>query len=113
MRKTNSKGKESISERIYYTDGRGERNSSPLQTALVRGGLNQSDSKSNEVKSKTKWQGHKLVSRSSTPLEVQGNRVFLEITETWELSEDGKTMTIVTSFMPGRATRIEVFDRVP
>lgn len=113
IRKTNSNGKESINEAIYYTDGRGEKNPSLFQTALVIGGLSQSDSKKPiEVKSKTKWQGDKLVSRSSTPHDVLGNRIFLEVTETRELSGDGKTLTIVTLFMPGRSIRTEVFDRV-
>lgn len=73
-------GRERSEEIIYYTDGRAEFSSV--------GGKNSEPT--------TRWQGNKLVRRSSTtpkgapqafpPIEVV-------TTETWELSPDGKTLT--------------------
>ena len=112
-RKTISNGRESTNDAIFYTDGRGETNLSRLRSTIVIGVPNQDDlKKSSELKSKTKWEGGKVVSRSSTPQDVMGNRFFLEITEARELSSDGRKLTIVTTFLPGRSTVSEVFDRV-
>jgi len=113
--KTSFKGKETNLESIYFTDGRGEKSKSRFQSLISLGlpgqieGLQRSDS---ETKSKTKWEGNKLVTRSSIIFLVQGNRIDLDLTEARELSPDGKTLTIATSFRSGRPTINEVFDRI-
>ena len=117
-RHSDSIGKETIRDSVYYTDGRGEKNVTAF-SAVVSLGLpyeniepNKGSSKNLEVRSKTKWEGDKLVSRYSMSFAIQGRRVDIDVAEKRELSPDGKTLTIVTTFMPGRTTRTEVFDRI-
>lgn len=116
-RHSDFKGKETITDSVYYTDGRGEKNVTGF-SAVVSLGLpyeniepNQGSSKNPAVKSKTKWEGDKLVSRYSMNFAIQGRRVDIDVAEHRELSQDGKALTIVTMFMPGRTTLTEVFDR--
>lgn len=117
-RQSDSIGKETITNSVYYTDGRGEKNVTGF-SAVVSLGLpyeniepNKGGSKNLEVRSKTKWEGDKLVSRYSMNFAIQGRRVDIDVAEKRELSPDGKTLTIVTLFMPGRTTLTEVFDRI-
>jgi hypothetical protein len=117
-RQSDSIGKETITDSVYYTDGRGEKNVTGF-SGVVRLGLpyentepNQGGSKDPEVRSRTKWEGDKLVSRYSMSFSLQGRRADLDVAEKRELSPDGKTLTIVTLFMPGRTTLTEVFDRI-
>ena len=65
-------------ERRITTDGR--ENTNKLRTMMGE----------QEVKSKTSWNGSKLTTMFK--LDVQGNAV--EVTDSWELSDDGKTMTL-------------------
>lgn len=65
---------ETSSERNYTTDGKENTNTQGPQ----------------EIKSTTKWDGKRLVTESKR--EIQGN--IIEIKDTWELSEDGKGLTI-------------------
>lgn len=115
-RKVVLKGKETITDGVYFTDGRGEKNMSRFGGAIVLGlpsqpsSTNQGRSQSVEARSKTKWDGNKLVSRSEVNLEILGDRVVFDVTEKRELSSDGKTLTVITIF--GRSTDTEVFDRV-
>ncbi len=71
-----SKGQqgELVAELNYTTDGK-------ENTNTIRG---------REVKSKTRWEGKQLVTEAK--MELQGNT--LEIKDTWELSGDGKVLTI-------------------
>jgi hypothetical protein len=62
----------------YFTDGREFSHKDPF------GGM---------VKSKTKWDGDKLVSRIVTRRMMSGRPVDLDILEEWKLSKDGKTLT--------------------
>lgn len=109
------KGKETNLDSLYFTDGRGEKSKSRFQSFISLGlpgqieGLQRIDS---ETPSKTKWEGNKLVTRSSINFLVQGNRIEIDLIEARELSSDGKTLTIATSFRSGGSTINEVFDRV-
>jgi hypothetical protein len=65
-----------------------------------------------EVKSKTKWDGAKLVTTSVQTMNMQGNEVTIESTETRSLEADG-TMTVVTvrKTPNGETTRKVVFKK--
>jgi len=81
VRHIDANGQNIAQNYTYYTDGRGETNPGLLGSA--------------QVKSKTKWEGTKLVSRSSTAITMRnGENLYIETTEKRELSADGKTMTI-------------------
>lgn len=67
----------------YFTDGRGETNANLLSNEQMR--------------SKTKWEGAKLISRSSSSMSFNGQSVNLETIEKRELSADGKTLTITNT----------------
>jgi hypothetical protein len=118
-RKSVVQGKERIVDEVYYTDGRGEKNKWHVRSAIVLGptptsGIEQKGSKNAEArKSKTKWEGNKLVTRSSSSFEVMGHRVDVDMTQKRELSADGKKLTIVMSSSPGAPAITEVYDRVP
>jgi hypothetical protein len=105
-------------EMIFYTDGRGETNI-PEFTQVLSIGRPLQDPKSipqNEVQSKTKWEGSKIVSTNSSVFHGPGGRIFhLDTREIRELSEDGKTLTIKRSIStPGGNIQLkEVYNRIP
>ena len=71
----------------FYTDGRGETNPGLIDNSQAR--------------SKTTWEGTKLVTHSWSSLSVGGESVQLETLERRELSSDGKTLTVsVTASSP-------------
>lgn len=116
-RKSVVHGKEKITDGVYYTDGRGERNEAEFRSALAVGSsptsaIEQKGANDPQTKSKTKWEGNKLVSRSSSSLEAVGHRFYIDTAQKRELSADGKTLTITTTIMPGGTAITEVFDRV-
>lgn len=116
MRRGNSNGKNYNNDSIFYTDNRGETNPSVFQTALNIGGARQDSPKSDVLKSKTKWEGNKLVSQSSITYVVSGYSFIVNHTVSRELSTDGKILTITTtmnSAAGGRGMIKEVFIRVP
>jgi hypothetical protein len=116
MRRSNNNGEEFNNDSVFYTDNRGETNPSVFQMSPGMGGPSQSSAKSDELKSKTKWDGNKLVSQSSIRFVVMGNSVMLNVIEKRELSADGKTLTITTNFNAptgSGGTTKEVFTRVP
>lgn len=65
-----------------------------------------------EIKSKSKWDGAKLVTTSVQTMNMQGNEVTIESTETRSLEADG-TMTVVTvrKTPNGETTRKLVFKK--
>ena len=77
-------GQEEVKEFTYYTDERGETN-----PATIGAG---------EVKSKTKWDGEKVAARSkmSWPGRGGGPGVSMDVTQKWQVSSDGKTLTNTT-----------------
>jgi hypothetical protein len=69
---------------IYYSDGRGETNTSPYDPKGLQ--------------SVTRWKGNKLVSVMKKPIDIRSIDGRLrdgkvEITEKWELSKDGSQLT--------------------
>jgi hypothetical protein len=83
-------------ELVYTTDGKENKNPG------MRGA---------EVKSKSKWDKGKLVTKASQTIETPQGTVDLEITEIRSLSEDGKTLTVETTTVSpmGERTRKEVY----
>jgi hypothetical protein len=77
-------GREEVRDFAYYTDGRGETN----QATLGAG----------QVESKTKWDGDKVVSEGHVKRRGQGGTYELTVTQRWQVSSDGKTLTNTTSF---------------
>ena len=90
----------------YFTDGRGESNRSTFGPSPFG---------ASDVKSKTGWEGDKLVVRSSASRpSPDGGSVIVTSTETWELSSDGKTLIETTTFnsLVGTRTFQKEFTRV-
>ena len=101
-RRTSFEGREERQELVYYTDGRGETNPS----TLGRVGL----------KSQTKWDGKKIVSRSTlTRRAPDGGTLELNSIEKWELSADGRTLTQTSTINApyGTQTVKQVYTRAP
>ena len=72
-----------MKEFTYYTDERGETNQATLGVG--------------EVKSKTKWDGDKVVSEASIERRGQSGPYKLDVTQKWQVSSDGKTLTNTTN----------------
>ena len=88
-------------ELAYYTDRRGETNPS----VFARG----------DLKSKTKWDKNKIESRASwSTMSRSGEPSDFDLTERWELTPDGKTLTDTVEISSGRGVRTlkQVFNRV-
>jgi hypothetical protein len=75
-------GREEVKEFAYYTDGRGETNQATIGVG--------------EVESKTKWDGDKVVSEAQIRRRGQGGTYELNVTQKWQVSPDGKTLTNTT-----------------
>ena len=73
-----------VKEFSYYTDERGETNPATLGAG--------------EVKSKTKWEGERVAARSKMtwPGRGGGAAYELDVTQKWQVSSDGKTLTNTT-----------------
>jgi hypothetical protein len=69
---------ETVNERSITTDGK--ENTNKLRTMMGE----------QDVKSTTTWNGNKL----STSMKVDMQGMTLDMTDSWELSEDGKVLTI-------------------
>jgi hypothetical protein len=72
-------GQQETKEFTYYADERGETN-----PASIGGG---------EVKSKTKWDGDKVLVHSKITRQGQRGDFEIDTTEKWQVSSDGKTLT--------------------
>lgn len=73
-------GREDLQETNYYADGRGE---------FSRTFINESESKS-----KTKWNGKKVVTEFSVTLKNEKlGEIKYDVIQEWKLSADGKTLT--------------------
>ena len=80
-------------ELIYYTDGRGETNPATIWLSTTP------DPKSPhpaESKSRTKWSGERVVTRTTLRLMAGAHVVEQDVVEEWKLSADGKTLTQTT-----------------
>jgi hypothetical protein len=76
-------GQEEVKEFVYYTDERGETNQATLGVG--------------EVKSKTKWDGDRVVSEAKVVRKSQTGPYELNVTQRWQVSSDGKTLTNTTN----------------
>jgi hypothetical protein len=76
--------KDRMSELNYYTDGRGEK------IQFLFGG--------EQFNSKTGWEGDRLVSKFTVTeyLSTTSDFYYLDYKEMWELSKEGKVLTITT-----------------
>lgn len=83
------RGGERTLDLVYYTDGRGEKN-----TFVGRDEV----SLSGTVASETKWKGARLVIRGSQRARSFGDVSDFKFTEKWELSADGQTLTQTTEY---------------
>jgi hypothetical protein len=74
--------RQEVKEFAFYTDERGETNQSTLGVG--------------EVESKTKWDGDRVVSEGQMTRRGQGGPYTLKVTQKWQVSSDGKTLTNTT-----------------
>ncbi|HYO63614.1 MAG TPA: hypothetical protein VER08_08160 [Pyrinomonadaceae bacterium] len=82
-------GVEATRESVYYTDGRGEKNTGPGLTERP----DANPPPEQVFESRTAWKGDKLVTRARSRRLVAGRVVEVETTEEWKLSADGRTLT--------------------
>ena len=71
---------------LFYTDGRGEKNADTTDQ--------------DAVKSDTRWDGKKLISRYALRRAVawsHGTVDVVDVIDEWKLSDDGKTLTLTTT----------------
>lgn len=77
-------GQEEVKEFTSYTDERGETNQATIGVG--------------EVKSKTKWDGDRVVvSEAHVTRRSQSGPYELNVTQRWQVSSDGKTLTNTTT----------------
>jgi hypothetical protein len=76
----------------YFTDGRGETNPNIITNE--------------QMTSKTRWEGAKLISRSASVVSFNGQSVNMEAIEKRELSTDGKTLTITHTISSPRGVDV-------
>ncbi len=87
-----SNGQSTEKDFVYYTDGRSETN--PTITFLSTGtDMNRPGTDKDVTKSKTKWEGDKLVTRSTLRSVAGGRPLEFDIIDEWKLSRDGKALT--------------------
>ena len=86
---------------VYLTNGKGEMNPGTLFISVDPRGKRPTELQKDQVKSKTKWQGDKIVTRSSVESRVGGVgglRIQYLVVDEWKISPDGKTLTQTTKF---------------
>jgi hypothetical protein len=83
VRQIAKKKKQWSQEVIYYTDGRGEKNSS--------------SNKNETVQSKTYWDGNILVTKGAASMLTAGDEIISDTSDKWELSTDGRSLTQISS----------------
>lgn len=107
---------------VYYTDGRGESNpATRLLTTNPNSGAPNLDKQ--VTKSKTRWSGNKLVTRSTLRNLIGGRFLEFEVIEERKLSADGQTLTEKSRtvfrssdsmFMPANPPEFKrVYSRIP
>jgi hypothetical protein len=88
-----SGGQERTRESVYYSDERGETNIG----ATISTTPNPRDE---EIKSRTRWKGDKLVTTTTIRKATAGTLLIWDIIDEWKLSPDGKTLTQTTIIKP-------------
>src|SRR5882762_6726646 len=76
---------------IYYTDGRGETNSTVMFLSTGPD-MNPQGHDKDVTKSKTTWSSNKLVTRSAVRSLIGSRALEFEIIDEWKLSSDGKML---------------------
>lgn len=119
IRKSTLDGNVKNQELIYYGDGRGERNPTPVRDELTE---------SDFIETTTKWEKNKLVSKAIYLRKSPRGSFEMEVTNQWELSSDGTMLTNTTTidapkrvtgtpdgiiFVRDQSPRKMVFARVP
>lgn len=109
-------------EFVYFTDGRGETNEATAALSTNPSATKPEDLRNQVTKSKTKWSGDKIVTRSKLRLDVAGHFVEFEQVDEWKLSDDAKVLTQTTrvifqnsdtAFVPAATTdKNRVFNRL-
>jgi hypothetical protein len=91
--------------RKFFTDGRGETSASlsDADEDLGRPAPVDAGGPGRQVRSKTEWDGTKLVTRTQDRLLASGAAVEVEVLDVWELSSDKKTLTQTHEVTPKRA----------
>ena len=85
-RRFHSGNADSESHSLFYTDGRGETNAGTTGQ--------------NAIKSSTRWQGRKLISRYVLPRAIARNHGTVDVVDVvdeWSLTDDGKTLMLKTT----------------
>jgi hypothetical protein len=86
---------------VYLTNGKGEKNPGTLFVEVDSRSKRPTVLQNEQVKSKTKWQGNKIVTRSSVESRIGGvgglSMQYLVVDE-WKMSPDSKTLTQTTKF---------------
>ena len=108
-------------EFVYFTDGRGETNEATALLTTNPSATKPKDLQNQVTRSKTKWSGEKIVTRSMLRLNVAGHFVEFEQVDEWKLAKDGKVLTQTSriifqnsdsAFIPaGTADKKRVFNR--
>jgi hypothetical protein len=78
---------------VYFTDGRGEENEATALLTTNPSAIKADDLKNRVTKSKTKWSGNKVVTRTLLRMDVGGHFVEFEQVDEWKISEHGKVLT--------------------
>ena len=78
---------------VYFTDERGEENEATAVLTTNPSAIKTDDLKNRITKSKTKWSGNKIVTRTKLQLTVAGHFVEFEQVDEWKISADGKVLT--------------------
>ena len=107
---------------IYFTDERGEENATTSFLSTNPSAVKADDLKNRVTKSKTKWSGNRIITRTPLRMDVAGHFVEFEQVDEWKLSGDGKVMTQTsrvifqnsdTAFIPAMAQdKKRVYNRV-
>jgi len=92
---------------IYFSDGRGEDNPSGLSFNFASREPDPAQFEE-KVRTKTKWDGDKLVARALLRRVVNGHTLTYEIIKEWKLSKDRNSLTVTTRRINKNATGIEV-----
>lgn len=80
-------------ELTYYTDGRGETNPA---TFWLSSSPDPKSPHPKETKSKTKWSGERVVTRTTLRLMAGIHVIEEDVVDEWQISTDGKTLTQTT-----------------
>jgi hypothetical protein len=96
-------GQLTAKEFVYYTDGRGETNSATILLVNRPGGARPEEMEKELIKSRTHWEGKKIVSRAMVRKSLGGHLMEYEIFDEWKVSDDGEMLTETTRlvFPPG------------